>query len=33
MSESGHAGLFGERVDAKAAEPPSPEFSLIVTSS
>lgn len=31
MSEGSHARLFGERVDAQAAEPPSLEFSLIVT--
>jgi hypothetical protein len=33
MPDGGHAGLFQERVDAKAAEPPSTEFSLIVTRS
>ena len=31
MSDSDHAGLVGERVDAQAAEPPSMESFRIVT--
>ena len=33
MSEGDHTVRFGECVDAQAAEPPSMEFSLIVTRS